>query len=469
MSFSSNIFLFAFLPLSLIGYYLIRKDLRNVFLLFVSAGFFLWADPKALILLAAVIMISYLFALAIQGASGQKTLKKLILIAAVLTDVGILVYFKYWNFIIDNLNRLLQKGLPSPAVVLPVGISFFIFQSISYLADVYTGKTEPDRNIIRVALYFALFTKLTQGPIMRYGDMKEDLRSRGVDLEMMASGVERFIIGMTKKLLIADQLGSVSDAIFALPKEGLGTSLAWGGVLAYTLQLYFDFSGYSDMAVGLGRMFGFHLTENFNYPYFSRSVTEFWRRWHISLSTWFRDYIYIPLGGNRRGNQYVNLFVVFLVTGLWHGAAWTFILWGIFHGIILIIEKLLTKAGIRKKIPSFINWIVTMFLVMIGWVFFRASGVSDAFGYLLTMFGLRHGAEVQYSLKWFYTSKIAVITLIGLAAMLPWKEICPKTAKTLEGTYLALGLKFIIMVGLLALCVMLAMTSTYSSFIYFQF
>ena len=471
MAFSSNIFLFCFLPLSLLGYHLLRKELRNLFLLAISLLFYAWAEPKALLVLFAVILISYLGArlIASAHAADAVVLPKVLLALAIVADVGILIYFKYTNFLISTWNRVTGSCLALQDILLPVGISFFIFQSISYLVDVFRKKVPAQLNLLKVALYFSFFPKLTQGPIMRYGDMAEDLSEQKVTANDFAEGIRRFIIGLTKKLLLADMLGGVADGIFGLELSGLSTPLAWGGILAYTLQIYFDFSGYTDMAIGMGRMFGFHLSENFNYPYIATSITDFWRRWHITLSTWFKDYIYIPLGGNRRGNQYVNIFIVFLVTGIWHGAAWTFILWGILHGVIRLIELFLQKRKLLDRIPKFVRWAATMLLVMIGWVFFRADGLSGAVGFLGAMFGLNHPNAVMYRIDWFYNPKIILITAIAILASIPWKQVFPKTANRLSGTYISLIFDRVVLAAMLLLCLVLAMTSTYTSFIYFQF
>lgn len=471
MAFSSNIFLFCFLPLSLLGYHLIRKELRNPFLLVVSLLFYAWAEPKALLVLFAVILISYLGArlIASAHAADAVVLPRILLALAIVADVGVLVYFKYTNFLLSTWNRITGSGLALQDILLPVGISFFVFQSISYLADVFRKKVPAQLSLLNVALYFAFFPKLTQGPIMRYGDMAEDLVEQKVTANDFAEGIRRFVIGLTKKLLLADMLGGVADSIFGLELSGLSTPLAWGGILAYTLQIYFDFSGYTDMAIGMGRMFGFHLSENFNYPYIATSITDFWRRWHITLSTWFKDYIYIPLGGNRRGNQYVNIFIVFLVTGIWHGAAWTFILWGVLHGVIRLIELFLQKRKLLERIPKIVRWAATMLLVMIGWVFFRAASLSGAIGFLGAMFGLNHPDAVMYRIDWFYNPKIIAITVIAILAAIPWKQVFPKAADRLRGTYIALIADRIVLAAMLLLCLILAMTSTYTSFIYFQF
>lgn len=452
----------------LLAYHAVRRELRGIVLLLGSYLFYAWAEPKALLILLGVTVLSYVFALLLQHVNkSKKALRIAITAIALLADIGILTYFKYTNFLLGIFNSITGSGLALQQIMLPVGISFFVFQSISYLVDVYRGKITADQNILRIALYFGMFPKITQGPIMRYGDMAEDLRTLQLHPGDMYDGIRRFIYGLTKKLLLADALGAVADSIFALDFSQLSTPLAWGGILAYSLQIYYDFSGYSDMAVGLGKMFGFRLMENFNHPYAATSITEFWRRWHISLSSWFKDYIYIPLGGNRRGNQMFNIFMVFVVTGIWHGAAWTFIVWGLLHGVIRIIEKILTDKGIRKKIPTALNWIGTMLVVMSGWVLFRSASLGNAVEYLKIMAGF--GQTSPYSLSWFYNRKIILLTIIGIFAAIPWKEIFPKVWEEHKDTCIVLWAERIILIGLLAICVVLAMTSTYTSFIYFQF
>lgn len=469
MAFSSNTFLFCFLPLMLLVYHSVRRELRGATLLLGSYLFYAWAEPRALAVLLGVTVLSYGAALLLQTMrrKEEKALSHLLLAAAILLDVGLLIYFKYTNFLLDILHSITGKGITLRQTMVPVGVSFFIFQSISYLVDVYRGKTDADKSLLRIALYFGMFPKLTQGPIMRYGDMAEDLRRMQMQPGDFYEGVRRFTYGLTKKLLLADLLGGVADGVFGLELSGLSTSMAWGGILAYTLQIYYDFSGYSDMAVGLGRMLGFRLTENFDHPYAATSITEFWRRWHISLSTWFKDYIYIPLGGNRRGNPYINLLIVFAVTGIWHGAAWTFILWGLLHGAVRLVEKVLMERKIYQRIPAMVRWLMTTLIVMFGWVLFRAQSVSGAVGYLKAMLGF--GGVSPYTLGWYYNGKVILLTAVAVLAAVPWKECFPKQWARWRDTRLVLWAEHIALVVLLVLCVMLAMTSTYTSFIYFQF
>ena len=469
MSFSSNTFLFFFLPIMLLIYYIIRNELRGIVLLIGSYVFYAWIEPKALLVLIGVTTLSYGFALIIEiiQKDKQKLMRIFLLVLVILLDVGVLVWFKYTNFIIEIFNAITSRGIALRQVIAPVGISFFVFQSISYLVDVYCGKIHADPNILRVALFFGMFPKLTQGPIMRYGDMAEDLQKLELQSGDFFEGIRRFIYGLTKKLLIADILGGVVDGIFAMKITGLSTPLAWGGIVAYSLQIYFDFSGYSDMAIGLGRMFGFRLIENFNHPYIAKSITEFWRRWHISLSSWFKDYIYIPMGGNRRGNQYFNLFMVFVVTGIWHGAAWTFIVWGLLHGVVRLAEKMLIDRKLLQRIPGILRWLMTMIVIMAGWVLFRAPSLNTAVGYLKAMIGF--GNASPYTLEWYYNGKIIFVTVVAILAAVPWKECFPRLWAKWKDSCLLLWVERIALVLMLALCIMLAMTSTYSSFIYFQF
>lgn len=469
MAFTSNTFLFCFLPLMLLIYHAVRRELRGIVLLIGSYLFYAWTEPKALMVLVGVTAMSYGFALLIQRMCKEemKTVRIFLLTMAILLDVGILIYFKYTNFLIDAINAITGQGIAMQQIMLPVGISFFIFQSISYLVDVYRRKIHAERNPLRIALYFGMFPKVTQGPIMCYDDMIEDLRRMQKQPGDLYEGVRRFIYGLTKKLLLADCLGTVADAIFGLELSHLSTPLAWGGIVAYTLQIYFDFSGYSDMAVGLGRMFGFRLMENFNHPYIATSITDFWRRWHISLSTWFKKYIYIPLGGNRYGNQYVNLFIVFAVTGIWHGAAWTFIMWGLLHGVVRLAEKVLMDKKIHQRIPTAVRWLMTMLIVMIGWVLFRAPSLSAALGYLKAMFGF--GGVSPYTIGWYYNGKVTLLTVVAVLAAVPWKECFQRIWDQWKDTKIVLWVENIMLALMLVLCVVLVMTSTYTSFIYFQF
>lgn len=356
MVFSSVLFLFYFFPVVLFCYFIAPKELRNAILLLASLLFYAWGEPKFIAVLLLSILINYLAGICIHISQGT-VLAKLSLTVSLLANLGILGFYKYANFGVGIVNRVMGRipawqAIPAVSVALPIGLSFFTFQGLSYVIDVYRGVAPVQKNPLYIALYISLFPQLVAGPIVRYTDIQREIGERKSSLDDIAQGAERFILGLSKKVMIADVLAAVSDSIFSTPVDGLDWPVAWLGAVCYTLQIFFDFSGYSDMAIGIGRIFGFHFLENFNLPYISTSVTEFWRRWHISLSRWFRDYLYIPLGGNRRGNVYVNLLIVFICTGLWHGAAFTFLFWGLWHGFFLIAERVGKRRGWAVHVPA---------------------------------------------------------------------------------------------------------------------
>ena len=335
MLFSSMTFVFMFLPIVCATYLLARKELQNYILLIASVIFYAWGEPRYLAIMFLTIIINYVGANYI-SRSKNPLHRKLLLAITIVADLSFLFYFKYFNFVMDNINAAFNANLTFIDVVMPIGISFYTFQALSYVVDVYRGEVQVQKDIYKLALYICLFPQLIAGPIVKYHDVAEQISDREVTFDKVAYGVKRFIIGLSKKMLIANTLGAVADKIFTQPVEQFDAFTAWIGAIAYSFQLFYDFSGYSDMAIGLGSIFGFKFLENFNYPYISKSITEFWRRWHISLSTWFKEYLYIPLGGNRvsKARNYFNLFVVFLATGFWHGAAWNFIFWGLWHGLL---------------------------------------------------------------------------------------------------------------------------------------
>ncbi len=394
MVFSSVIFIFAFLPVTLTLYFLAEKSgrmsLKNAVVLIVSIVFYAWGGLGNLLLLLILILLNWLSGMLIC----KTRFKKQFLLLGILIDLGCLGFFKYLNFLLENLEELIHfLGAETFAftvaeISLPIGISFFTFQIMSYLIDVYRGDVPAQRNIAKLAMYIMMFPQLIAGPIVRYRDVNKAVEHRVTTIDMAETGVKRFIIGFSKKVFIANYMGSMADSVFGLWPR-VNTVYSWLGAICYALQIFFDFAAYSDMAIGLGLIFGFRFNENFNYPYMARSVQEFWRRWHISLSSWFRDYVYIPLGGNRKGSfrTYVNLFIVFLLTGFWHGAAWQFIAWGMFHGLFLIIER----AGFNKvinRLPDFAARLYTLTVVLVGWVFFRAVSLYWAMYYLRDMFCL---------------------------------------------------------------------------------
>ncbi|MBR5094943.1 MAG: MBOAT family protein [Oscillospiraceae bacterium] len=392
MLFSSAVFLFLFLPAVLLGYYLLRSiKARNLLLLVASLLFYAWGEPVYVFLMLFSILANYLLGRGIDaGKSGRG--RKAMLILAVAVDLGILFLFKYLDFTIENLNALFGLCLSPVGLRLPIGISFFTFQALSYCIDVYRGTAKVQRDILDLGLYISFFPQLIAGPIVRYNSIEEQIADRSVDMELFHQGTKRFILGLAKKILLANALSIAAERAFALAgARDLSAATAWFGSLSYTMQIYFDFSGYSDMAIGLGRMFGFRFEENFDYPYISRSISEFWKRWHISLGRWFRDYIYFPLGGSRvgKGKLLRNLFAVWLFTGIWHGAAWQFIVWGLMYGVLVAFEKL---TGIPRRLRS--PWsaglyaLLTFLIVNAGWVLFGAESFSAALYQLGAMLGV---------------------------------------------------------------------------------
>ncbi len=373
MVFSEPIFLFLFLPIVLAAYFAFGRTLQNTILLFTSLVFYAWGEELYVLVLLASIFLNYAAGLLITRGVGQSRL--LWLWAGIACNLGLLAYFKYTGFFLETLG---VENAATLTPVLPIGISFFTFQALSYLIDLYFHRIDVQRSPFRLALYISLFPQLIAGPIVRYSEVEESLTHRTTTRSDISIGAHRFVLGLAKKTLLADPLGLVADQIFSIPAVGLSPEVAWIGVLAYSLQLYFDFSAYSDMAIGLGRIFGFKFPENFDHPYAARSITEFWRRWHMTLSRWFRDYLYIPLGGNRGSSvrTYVNLSIVFLATGIWHGAAWTFIFWGAYHGLFLILERLGLAVLLRRQ-PVVMQRFYLIIVVMLGWTAFRAEGFDQ--------------------------------------------------------------------------------------------
>ncbi|MDU5109154.1 MAG: MBOAT family O-acyltransferase [Clostridium sp.] len=465
MVFSSTIFIFIFLPFILFLYYIVGKKIKNYILLIASLIFYAWGGVAYLKILIASIIINYSFGILVDKYSSREIFKKVILTLGIILNLSILFYYKYYDFFIENINVLSGTNISLKHIVLPIGISFFTFQGMSYIIDIYRGDGKVNKNPFSVALYISLFPQLVAGPIIKYKTIDKEIRSREESVEQFSYGINRFVLGLSKKVIIADILGAMADNIFKLYEIGIDTPTAWIGAICYTFQIYYDFSGYSDMAIGLGHMFGFRFMENFNYPYISKSVTEFWRRWHISLSTWFREYLYIPLGGNRKGNVYVNLFIVFLVTGIWHGASWTFILWGIWHGIFIVIERIINKKNWYINIPSTIKYLVTMFIVIIGWVVFRADSLSQAVGYLEVMFGINSNANL-YEFTYFINKKLVLWIVIAALGSVPF--ISNKLRKY-NGNKKFEIISTIGISILFILSIVFIINSTYSPFIYFQF
>ncbi len=394
MVFSSIFFLYFFLPLTLLLYFAAGPRYKNYLLLAASLFFYAWGEMGYVLLMLFSITANWLVGLSIERAKKRGNTGRKALVAGIVLNLLPLAFFKYGNFLVDNINVILTAlnagKIELSAVHLPIGISFFTFQAISYIVDVYRQEADVQKNPVNLALYISLFPQLIAGPIVRYHDIAREIVDRKTTTADFRDGILRFVCGLAKKVLIANHLGALADHVFSLPAGSLSAGLAWLGIIAYTLQIYYDFSGYSDMAIGLGRMFGFHFLENFNYPYISRSISEFWRRWHISLSSWFRDYLYIPLGGSRAGTarNYFNLVLVFFLCGLWHGASWVFVTWGLYHGFFLVLER--SPAGrLLNKMPVPVQHIYTVVVVMIGWIFFRSDTLGQALVYI--------GALVNFS------------------------------------------------------------------------
>jgi alginate O-acetyltransferase complex protein AlgI len=468
MVFSSTIFLFFFLPLVIMGYYLLKEKFRIYFLLLASLFFYAWGEPRYIRVMLISIAVNYIYGILIHiSKTGKPALTKILLFAAILCNIAVLFYFKYLDFTIFNLNRFFHTNFPLRHIVMPIGISFFTFQGMSYVIDLYRDKVPVQKNPALMAFYISFFPQLIAGPIVRYIDIEKQIYAREETVEKFACGVKRFITGLAKKLVIANTLGYAADRIFANNPVENTAATAWLGIICYSFQIYYDFSGYSDMAIGLGKMFGFEFLENFNYPYISKSLTEFWRRWHISLSSWFRDYVYIPLGGNRKGNVYENLFIVFFITGLWHGAGFNFIAWGLWHGLFLVVERLFHWRDVKS--PRFVplRYLLTMLIVMIGWVFFRAPGLRAAGKYLGIMFGLIRPENVGYSTFSYLTSKTGIALMAAFVFSFPLSKI--PVPGCFQNTYFFKNLPNIFFLFLFLISAIFVVSSSYNPFIYFRF
>ena len=459
MVFSSSLFLFGFLPAVLFLYFFAHQRYRNFILLLASLLFYAWGEPKNVLIMLASILVNYVFGIILEK---RKKLSKLILALSVIYNVGVLFYFKYFNFVGEIWTGITGYSWNIRQIALPIGISFFTFQIMSYVIDVYRGTVPAQKNLINLALYISLFPQLIAGPIVRYIDVEAQIKERTCSWDKAYEGVKRFAIGFSKKVLIADQMALLVDSVFGGSYPSIISH--WVGIIAYSLQIYYDFSGYSDMAIGLGKIFGFDFLENFNYPYIAKSVKEFWRRWHISLSSWFRDYLYIPLGGNRKGTlrTYINLLIVFFVTGLWHGASFNFIIWGLFHGLFLIIERL-GFGKVLEKTPKAVQHLYTLLIVMIAWVFFRADTLNDAILYLQGMI-IPYGKDVAY-FNYIMDARYWFFLIAGLVFAVPYTRIAAmiRKSKVLQ----SIADVMIIFLFIVAICYMLG--SGYSPFLYFRF
>lgn len=468
MLFSSMTFVYIFMPVVCGLYILARNDVRNYLLLIASIIFYAWGEPSYLAIMIATILVNYIGANYIYRSKNDRH-RKQILYLSVLVNLGFLFYFKYFNFVIDNINGIFDMDAKFIDVIMPIGISFYTFQAMSYLIDVYRREVPAQRDLCKLALYITLFPQLVAGPIVKYHDIAEQIDKRSVTFEKVSFGIKRFIIGLSKKMLLANTLGAVADKIFSQPVEQFDVATAWLGAIAYSLQLYYDFSGYSDMAIGLGMIFGFKFLENFNYPYISKSITEFWRRWHISLSTWFKEYLYIPLGGNRISSSrtYLNLFIVFLATGFWHGASWNFIFWGLWHGIFIIFEK---ASGWHNKNGGILlaaaHHVYTILIFVLGWVMFRADTMGYAWNYLKNMFGGMSNTQSLYEIAYYIDNIEIMAFLVAIFCAMPF---C-KNMINIKYEYKVM--RTLVNIWLIILFVLSSATiaaSTYNPFIYFRF
>lgn len=467
MVFSSFAFLFVFLPLVLIAYFIIKnRTYRNIVLFLFSLVFYAWGEPVYVALMLFSIVANYFLALKIDKEK-KKNKRKIILIIAVIINLLIIGFFKYADFFIENINFIFHSSISALNIGLPIGISFYTFQILSYVIDVYTKKVKVQKNIINLGTYVALFPQLIAGPIVRYETIAEELENRKESLTKVIEGLKRFIIGLGKKVIIANNMAIIADTIYGGDLASYGSLVFWIAAIAYTFQIYFDFSGYSDMAIGLGKVFGFTFLENFNYPYIANSITNFWRRWHISLSTWFRDYVYIPLGGNRvsKIKWLRNILVVWLLTGLWHGASWNFILWGLYYGIILIIEKLFL-GKLLEKLPKIITHIYTLLIIVIGWVIFRLEDFSQMALVLGKMFSFQTSDVFEQIILNFDIFAALPYLVVAIIASLPiMKNIYNKNKDKITFSLL----RNICILGVFIISICLLLSSTYNPFIYFRF
>jgi alginate O-acetyltransferase complex protein AlgI len=465
MVFSSILFLYIYLPVVLAVYYLVPSRFRNLWLFVVNLVFYGWGEPVYILLMLSSICLNYVSGRLIDRFRAEKSKAKAVLAVNTAVNLLLLFFFKYFDLIAETLSRIPGVMIPSLGLSLPIGISFYTFQSMSYPIDVYRGDGRVQKNFIKFGTFVALFPQLIAGPIVRYKDIADQLDDRHENLDQFASGVQRFVVGLVKKVLIANNIGLLWDAYANSPASSLTFVGAWLAAIAFSLQIYFDFSGYSDMAIGLGRMLGFSFLENFNYPYISRSVTEFWRRWHISLGNWFKDYLYVPLGGNRHGlsRQILNILIVWACTGIWHGASWTFLFWGLYYAFFLLLEKtFLLKA--LNRLPRFVGHMYTLLVAISGWVIFQQTSVPQTMVFFRAMYGFGQAGFVSGT-DMYYLAGFAVLLIVGVFASLP----------TGSGLYRKLPERVrafaspVLILAVLVISTAYLVDSTYNPFLYFRF
>ncbi|CEO20456.1 MBOAT family O-acyltransferase [Paraclostridium sordellii] len=468
MVFSSLVFLFVFLPLIIFLYYISKDKYKNYLILVASLFFYAWGEPIYIVIMLVSIAVNFIL--------GKKVCKENIgsnrniwLAMSIVFNISMLGVFKYAGFFIENINRILKNNITDPGIALPLGISFFTFQAMSYVIDVYRGDAKVQKNLLHLALYISLFPQLVAGPIVRYQTVADQIENRKHTMQKFENGVSRFIIGLSKKVLLSNSLGMLADSVFNTKISELTVLSGWLGIIAYSLQIFFDFSGYSDMAIGLGNMFGFEFLENFNYPYISKSASEFWRRWHISLGSWFRDYIYIPLGGNKKGKlrNYINLFIVWFLTGFWHGASWTFIAWGLYFGVLIAIEKAFLGKILGKIYPP-ISHLYLVLVVMIGWIFFRANSFTYAFNYIKLLFGLDNNL-LYNNLTIMYLNDYGYIIVLSVIFSVPIIPILKNKLHKFKETHVYYIIRSIIFMSMFGAIVIELVNSTYNPFLYFRF
>lgn len=468
MVFSSLLFLFRFLPVVLLLYYIAPKKIRNLVLFIASLLFYAWGEPIYILIMFFSTIVDYSHGRLVHMFKEKGDMKKAkyVVASSMIINLAVLGFFKYADFLLENVNLIFGADIPLMQLALPIGISFYTFQTMSYTIDVYRGDAKVQKNIISFGLYVCLFPQLIAGPIVQYKTIDEQLRKRKESFDRFSDGAIRFMCGMGKKVLLANNIGLLWDQVQAQPMEQVPVLMAWIGISAFAFQIYFDFSGYSDMAIGLGKMFGFEFLENFNYPYMSKSITEFWRRWHISLGTWFKEYVYIPLGGNRHGfvKQIRNILVVWLLTGIWHGASWNFLMWGGYFAVLLIIEKLFL-LDVLKKLPKFISHIYALFFVWIGWVIFSFETFGGVMGYLKAMFGM-NGAGFVSNQTMFMLLEYAVMFVILVIACTEYPK---KLVSKINHVTVNAVLSNVYIIVLFVVSVAYLVDATYNPFLYFRF
>lgn len=465
MVFSSMFFMWVFLPLMLLGYYIVGKRYKNIFLVLGSLFFYAWGEPIYIFLMIISICFNWRMGIWIGTRDGNK---RRLLIIDLIVNISVLIVFKYLDMLLSTINTVLgYDRFPLAELALPIGISFYTFQVMSYIIDLYRGKYTAQRNIISLALYISFFPQLIAGPIVRYADINEQIESRTTSVEQMAVGIRRFIYGLGKKVILANTLAESAELIAEMNMVRVTGVFAWVGAVLYTLQIYYDFSGYSDMAIGIGKMFGFHFLENFDYPYLSKSISEFWRRWHISLGTWFKEYLYIPLGGNRKGKvrTYFNLLIVFAVTGLWHGASWNFVLWGIYYGLLIVLERMGFGQFLKKH--KLLAWFYSILAIVFGWVIFQQTDITRCVAYIVRMLLPWKYTETIYTLRELVSSRILLTmfaAVLGCGAIQYWGKkwkLADKWENSLP--------EMVFCIGIVVCSFMMLAGNSYNPFIYFRF